>query len=285
MKKNTQYEELTSRNIGYVEQITQEKIAQTRVLIAGCGIGSQVAEAAARLGFQKFVLIDGDTVDASNLNRQSFFNHQIDQPKVLALKENILRINSEAQVTALHQLLSPENSAEIVFQSDLIFDTIDFLDLKAIVALHDQAHSQKKMIISSFSVGFGAAAICFAPNKRSHSWIREIFDLPLKGDIGSVSYVERYIKLFSNLAAGLDPVVLNVMTKVFRDLADGKTCPAPQIAPGASAVAALCLSAAVQYLAGESITGGPEMVVLNLLTSLRSPGFQLVTRQALLKAV
>ncbi len=284
MKKKTQYEELTSRNLGYVEKLTQEKIAQTRVLIAGCGIGSQVAESAARLGFQKFVLIDGDTVDASNLNRQSFFRHQIDQPKVLALKENILRINPESQVTTLHQLLSAENSAEIVLQSDLIFDTIDFLDLKAIVALHDQAHSQKKMIISSFSIGFGAAAICFTPNQRGHSWLREIFDLPHKGDIGSVSYVERYIKLFSNLAAGLDPVVLKVMTQVFRDLADGKTCPAPQIAPGASAVAALCVSAAVQYLAGEKLTHGPEMIVLNLLTSLRSPGFQLVPNQRTIKA-
>ncbi len=273
----TKYKDLTTRNFGYINPQLQEKISNTRVLISGCGIGSQVAEAATRIGFQKFILVDGDTIDSHNLNRQSFFFDQIGKFKVDALKENLLRINPEAQVETHTELVSSENAKLLVSKSDLIFDTIDFLDLRGIVALHDEAHNQNKILISSFSVGFGAAVISFAPNQKDHSLLREIFSLPLRGDIGSISYVERYIKLFTALAPGLDPEVLKVMQKVFKDLSDGAPCPAPQVAPGAYAVAASCVTAAIRLLGEAPITLGPEMVIVNLSGVLQSAGFQLVT--------
>lgn len=269
------YESLTKRNLGYVDLDLQKKIAETRVLIAGCGIGSQVAEAAARLGFQRFILVDGDTVDAHNLNRQSFFADQIGKTKVQALRENILRINPEADVEMIFRLVTSDNARSVVEKADLIFDTIDFLDLKAIVALHDEAHRQKKILVSSFSVGFGAAVISFSPNTHDHAWIREIFDLPHQGDIGTVSYVERFVKLFTTLAPGLDPAVVVAMQTVFRELADGRACPAPQVSPGAHAVAAICTTAALRLLKGEAVTPGPEMVVMNLSSIVQSPGFKL----------
>ena len=66
------YAELTQRNVGYVSDDLQARIRATRVLIAGCGIGSSFAEAAVRLGFEHITLVDGDTVAATNLNRQTF---------------------------------------------------------------------------------------------------------------------------------------------------------------------------------------------------------------------
>ena len=278
------YQDLISRNRGYIDSATQVKIAQTRVLIAGCGIGSQVAEAAVRIGFQKFILVDGDRVEVHNLNRQFFFAAQVGQDKVAALRENIMRINPSAEVETRKELLTTANAAEIVKGTDLIFDTIDFLDLNGIVALHDQAHCQKKILVSSFSVGFGAAVICFPPDSRDHAWIREIFGLPLKGDIGSASYSERYQKLFTALASGLDPSVLGVMQKVFSEIADGHACPAPQIAPGAHAVAAICVTTAVRLLEGNRLTLGPQMIVLNLLETLQNPGFALVLPRTKLRS-
>ena len=269
------YEDLTRRNLGYIDPDLQKKISETRVLIAGCGIGSQVAEAATRIGFRNFVLVDADTIDAHNLNRQSFFVDQIGKPKVEALRANILRINPQAKVETHLSLVTPENAASFIAKADLIFDTIDFLDLKAIVAVHDEAHRQRKTLVSSFGVGFGAAVITFPPDTRDHAWVREIFDLPLKGDIGSVSYVERFIKLFTTLAPSLDPQVLQVMQHVFKELADGRPCPAPQVSPGAHAVAAICVTAAVRLLGGAAVTAGPRMVVANLSAIVQGEGFRL----------
>ena len=275
MKQNEfTYAKLVSRNNPYITEADQVLISSARVLIAGCGIGSQVAEAAARAGFQHFTLVDGDTVDLHNLNRQSFFSDQIGQFKVDALKENILRINPLAKVTTYPVNLSLQNVNVLVENSDVIFDTIDFLDLKSIVCLHDQAHFMKKILISSFSVGFGAALITIPPHSGTCASIRDIFNLPEFGDIGEISYVERYIKLFTQVAPQLDPVVISAMQNVFLQLAEGKVCPAPQIIPGAQAVAAVCVSACIKALCHPTDFPGPEIQVLNISEFLSKPGFK-----------
>jgi molybdopterin-synthase adenylyltransferase len=67
-----QYDTFVTRNSGYIDHATQAKIRSSRLLFAGCGLGSSTVICAARSGFQHFVLIDGDTIDAHNLNRQFF---------------------------------------------------------------------------------------------------------------------------------------------------------------------------------------------------------------------
>jgi len=271
------YEQLTARNWGYISADLQNTISKSRVLIAGCGIGSQVAQAAVRIGFQNFILLDGDIVDVHNLNRQFFFVDQIGKYKADSLKDNLLKINPSAHVEAGTELLTSQNAPIYVDKSDIVVDTIDFLDLPAVVALHDEAHRQNKTVISSFSAGFGAAVICFPPSNRPNSLIREIFDLNKTGDIGKVSYVERFQKLFISLAPGLDPQVLEVMGKVFQEMADGRTCPAPQISVGAEMVAALCVSACLRLLENKKMTLGPQMIVVNLMDALQGRGIQLVS--------
>ena len=64
------YQDLTLRNQGYIPPELQEKIRATRLLVAGCGLGSSIAEAAARVGFERLTLADGDSISAHNLNRQ-----------------------------------------------------------------------------------------------------------------------------------------------------------------------------------------------------------------------
>jgi len=48
------YQEFTKRNEGYINIELQQKIKGTRLLIAGCGIGSTIAEEAIRIGFKNF---------------------------------------------------------------------------------------------------------------------------------------------------------------------------------------------------------------------------------------
>ena len=128
------YDTFVMRNAGYVSAETQAKIRNTTLLIAGCGIGSGPAVCAARIGFRKFVLVDGDTVDAHNLNRQFYDFADIGKPKVDALKEKILRINPEAEVEAINAYLNAENTDQIIGKGQIVFDTVDFLDLEAIKA-------------------------------------------------------------------------------------------------------------------------------------------------------
>jgi molybdopterin-synthase adenylyltransferase len=55
------YEELVLRNQGYIGAELQARIRKTRLLIAGCGVGSTVAETAIRTGFETITLADADS--------------------------------------------------------------------------------------------------------------------------------------------------------------------------------------------------------------------------------
>lgn len=52
-----------NRNRIYIPTLVQEKIKDVNILLAGCGIGSVIAECALRMGFENITLVDGDNVE------------------------------------------------------------------------------------------------------------------------------------------------------------------------------------------------------------------------------
>ncbi|MGB4309484.1 MAG: ThiF family adenylyltransferase, partial [Candidatus Cloacimonadaceae bacterium] len=78
-----------------------QKLQQCRVCIIGLGgVGSYAAEALVRAGIGRFVLIDFDDVGVTNLNRQIIaLDSTIGQAKTEVMKERILAINPDAEVT------------------------------------------------------------------------------------------------------------------------------------------------------------------------------------------
>ncbi len=107
------YEELVKRNFPLISRETQEKIRKLKVAIVGVGALSFVPAMLARLGGENFVLIDGDIIEAHNMNHQIYTVHHIGKPKVEALKEIILSINPQANVIALSSFVTLENLEEI----------------------------------------------------------------------------------------------------------------------------------------------------------------------------
>ncbi len=72
------------------------------------GLGSNVALLLARSGFNRFTLIDSDTVEASNLNRQTYIIQDIGRDKVTCLAEQMLLINPDIQCTAIRGRWRPD---------------------------------------------------------------------------------------------------------------------------------------------------------------------------------
>jgi len=93
----------------YLSAAQLQTIQQTLIGIGGCGgLGSNTALILARCGFCRFVLIDHDTVEASNLNRQQFFLNDIGQPKACCLESRIKAVNPAAECRVLVQRWSPD---------------------------------------------------------------------------------------------------------------------------------------------------------------------------------
>ena len=255
-----QYDTFVTRNTGYVESETQAKIRTRRLLIAGCGLGASTAIAAVRMGFQHFVLIDGDTVDAHNLNRQFYDFEDVGMPKVQALKKHILRINPEASVDAVQANLDQDNALELVKKADIIFDTIDFLDLEAILALHMTAQAHGKPVFTALSIGYGAGVLYFPPDTTAS--LAQIIenDLASATSEGNASYAAVFGKIMGRIGAHLDRQVVEQVARALTVMEDGRPCPASQISVGSFTVAAMAVSMMHDMLAGMEVPASPHMV-------------------------
>jgi tRNA A37 threonylcarbamoyladenosine dehydratase len=117
---------------------TMERIAQQRVIIFGVGgVGSWCAESLVRSGIRHLTIVDSDLVCITNVNRQLMATTQtVGQVKVEALKERLLTINPEAEITALQQIFSEETADSFQLDTyDYIIDAIDSLKDKATLIL------------------------------------------------------------------------------------------------------------------------------------------------------
>jgi len=117
---------------------TMERIAQQRVIIFGVGgVGSWCAESLVRSGIRHLTIVDSDLVCITNVNRQLMATTQtVGQVKVEALKERLLTINPDAEITALQQIFSEETAASFQLETyDYIIDAIDSLKDKATLIL------------------------------------------------------------------------------------------------------------------------------------------------------
>lgn len=133
---------------------TMEKLQNAHVAIFGVGgVGGYVAEALARSGVGKFDLIDNDTVALSNINRQIIATHSsVGKYKVDVMKERILDINPNAEVTVHKCFFLPENSGEFDFSKyTYIVDAIDTVTAK--LELIIRADEVGVPIISSMGTG------------------------------------------------------------------------------------------------------------------------------------
>ena len=135
-----------------------KKILQTKIIgIAGCGgLGSNCAVALARVGVGKLIIADFDIVEKSNLNRQYYFFYQIGGKKVIALKDNINKINPEVNVRAYDIKLNPENLIKIFSNCDIIVEAFDLAEMKQMIIETVLSEMPGKPIISGLGVaGWG----------------------------------------------------------------------------------------------------------------------------------
>lgn len=131
-----------------------DRLAGSRVAIFGIGgVGGFVCEALVRSGVGSFDLIDNDIVSLTNLNRQIIATRKtIGRDKVEVMKERILDINPEAQVTTYKCFFLPENAQSIPFgEYDYIVDAMDTVTAK--IELIMRAQENGIPIISSMGTG------------------------------------------------------------------------------------------------------------------------------------
>lgn len=131
-----------------------QKIKESCIVVFGIGgVGGYATEMLARCGVGKLVLIDGDNVESSNINRQIIaLETTIGKPKVEVMKARISDINPECEVVACVDRVNAENVANFFVEKvDFVVDAIDSVADK--VALIKHCKEKNIPIISALGAG------------------------------------------------------------------------------------------------------------------------------------
>lgn len=139
----------------YLSYQELDKIKSVRIGIAGAGgLGSNCAHFLVRCGFRKFIIVDDDKVDCSNLNRQFYFEDQVGMPKVSMLKENLLRIDPDLEIESVFKKVDKADVAELFKEADVIVEAFDKVECKTMI-VETYINSGKLIVAASGMGGWG----------------------------------------------------------------------------------------------------------------------------------
>lgn len=143
------------REYSLIGEEAVDKLTKASVMVFGCGgVGGYTIEALARAGIGKLVVIDNDTVNETNINRQIIATKKtIGQLKTEAVCDRIADINPECEVECISVFADESNIKEIIDNAspDFIVDAIDSVTSKLLIAQY--ADEKNIPIIASMGTG------------------------------------------------------------------------------------------------------------------------------------
>ena len=142
------------RLIPLIGEENLNKIKNTKILLVGIGgVGGFTLECLVRSGFENITIIDGDTIDESNLNRQLITNKEnINHFKVDEALNRYNKINSSLNLKGIKAFLTKENFQNYIKDDyDYIIDACDDIFIK--VELIRYAEEKGIKIISALGTG------------------------------------------------------------------------------------------------------------------------------------
>lgn len=132
-----------------------EKIQKSKVIVYGIGgVGSYIVEGLVRAGVGHIVLVDFDTIDITNINRQIHALHSsVGKKKIIAMKERVLDINPNIKIEVYDSREDSSFEEESLIDNTFsyVIDAVDTLSSK--IKIIEKAKKENVPIISAMGVG------------------------------------------------------------------------------------------------------------------------------------
>ncbi len=184
------------RNFDTLSHEDQKKLCNFRVMVLGLGgLGGSVCEMLARTGVGHLIVVDGDSFEASNLNRQLLSQeHLLGKSKAHSARDRIHAINSDIMVTPLEKKLTQKpgksNLYENIKNIDLVVDCLDSIQTR--FKLQDAAEKASVPIVSGAIAGVTGQVTTIFPKDKGYELIYGSRDqVPSQGietKTGNISY-------------------------------------------------------------------------------------------------
>ena len=141
----------------------QQKLLDAKVLLLGAGgLGSPAALYLAAAGVGTLGIVDDDTVDLSNLQRQVIHTTgRVGEPKVDSAAETIADINPDVEVVKHQVRLDSSNVVELIEPYDIVVDGLDNFPTRYL--LNDASVRLRKPVVSASILGFDGQLSVFKP--------------------------------------------------------------------------------------------------------------------------
>ena len=148
-----------------VGSVGQRKLIDAKVLIVGAGgLGSPIAIYLTLAGVGTVGIVDFDTVDVTNLQRQVLhYDSDIGKPKVESAVETLKAYNPETAVVAHEAPLNSDNAMEIIQEYDIVINGADNFPARYLV--NDAAYLAGKPLVDGSILLFDGMATVFLPGK------------------------------------------------------------------------------------------------------------------------
>lgn len=148
------------------------KLRNARVAVAGLGgLGSNIAVMLARSGIGELMLVDFDTVDVTNLNRQTYLIPQLGKPKAEALPEILYQINPYLTYRSVCIKVTPDNVKELFSEYPIVCEAFDKPDQKAMLVRELLMQCPKTIVVS----GNGMAGYADANEIRTCQVMKRLY--------------------------------------------------------------------------------------------------------------
>ncbi|HZT20650.1 MAG TPA: molybdopterin-synthase adenylyltransferase MoeB [Dongiaceae bacterium] len=167
-----------------VGEAGQEKLLDSSVLVVGAGgLGSPMLLYLAAAGVGRLGIVDDDSVELSNLQRQVIHaTRSLGRAKVASAAETIAAINPEVTVEAHRQRLTAANAAALVARYDLVADGSDNFATRYL--LNDACYLARKPLVSAALLRFDAQLSVYKAHLGPpHPCYRCLFPEPPPADL------------------------------------------------------------------------------------------------------
>ena len=193
----------------------QQKLLDAAVLVIGCGgLGAAALPFLAAAGVGRLMIADDDTIDDTNLQRQTAFcEADIGQSKAEVLQGRLNALNSRTQISALNERLSEARLLELVQSVDLVLDCCDNFATRQ--AVNRACVAARTPLVSGAAVRFEGQVAVYRPDLPGTPCYACLFDgesandgacavfgvfSPLVGIIGTTQAAEA-LKLLMGIGA------------------------------------------------------------------------------------
>ena len=202
----------------------QKKILTSKVLIIGMGgLGCPSADFLTRSGIGTLGIVDHDTVNLSNIHRQSLYNEKdLNQSKVEVAKKRLNEINSNTKIDIFNFKLNKKNFVKIIKNYDCIIDGTDNFESKFLI--NDLCQKYKKFLVVGAISKFDGHIFTFNFKNKNDPCLRdfyqeeiitdEILNCEYEGILGTVAGIvgtilaNEVLKQILNLGKNLNGFIL-----------------------------------------------------------------------------